>query len=703
MNTGWSKFLLLAVLCFGFATANLGAQGATASTGSTPYNTSPGATSSYLDEYYFDVDFGSGTVTNCDLTINLSWTDAIATKVEIFVTDPLATMTGASTLPDYNFTIYLGYNTSVNPPVPAPVAGPGSTGGIIWGPNSGLYPGNFPLTGVVRFDVLITVSGASTFPNTLQYDFSTNVGSNVSTAGYQYPVGTNMGYNIWSQVAPTTAGLLQGYGRVGNCDYFQRNYSNVVEGVTRFGNASEEVQFFLDVEMGATASTLDIGLIGFAYAQAGGAAGGCVVELYDMQVGWDTPVATATANTSTPGIINGGYDNYTSGSHSGLIRFRVVMRGQGLTGVSYGATTFADFGFELYFSNNGQVLTLTTDPVLAAPRMAITPAGTSLTTSPTALTASGGTPTVTYNWSFTGTVPTGVGFNTAGTTTATGANVNLVFGATTPAGSTVTVRVTNGTGPEFAEETYTLNFGGGGGGNSLTIITTTLPNGSETVTYTTTNITATSTGTTGPTYTWSVSAGTIPPGLVLDTAATGLSTTISGTPTTAGTYNFTVQITDGTNSDTQAYQVDISAAGSLVITTASLPAGTQGVAYSANITAINGTGNHTWSITSGTLPTGLALGASTTGTVSISGTPTQTGTFPITVQVTDSTSPTAQTDTQAFSLVINAGSPPPTLGGGGGGGGGGGCAAAEGSSYWMLALGLLAVLGLGLRMRARRE
>ncbi|MCZ7605590.1 MAG: putative Ig domain-containing protein [Planctomycetota bacterium] len=265
------------------------------------------------------------------------------------------------------------------------------------------------------------------------------------------------------------------------------------------------------------------------------------------------------------------------------------------------------------------------------------------------------------------------------------------------------MRVTNGTGPEFVEETYTLNYSGGGGGNSLTIVTTTLPNGSETVVYTTTNITATSTGTTGPTYTWSVSAGTIPPGLVLDTAATGLTTTISGTPTTAGTYNFTVQITDGTNSDTQDFQVDISAAGALVITTASLPAGTQGTAYSANITAINGTGNHSWTISAGTLPTGLSLGASTTDTVSISGTPTQSGTFPITVQVTDSSTPTAQTDTQAFSLVISAGSPPPGLTGGGGGGGGGGCAATDGSSYWMFALGLLAMLGLGLRMRARRE
>jgi prepilin-type N-terminal cleavage/methylation domain-containing protein len=40
-------------------------------------------------------------------------------------------------------------------------------------------------------------------------------------------------------------------------------------------------------------------------------------------------------------------------------------------------------------------------------------------------------------------------------------------------------------------------------------------------------------------FTWSISAGSLPPGLSLS------DNTISGTPTTAGTYAFTVQITDG--------------------------------------------------------------------------------------------------------------------------------------------------------------
>jgi hypothetical protein len=41
-------------------------------------------------------------------------------------------------------------------------------------------------------------------------------------------------------------------------------------------------------------------------------------------------------------------------------------------------------------------------------------------------------------------------------------------------------------------------------------------------------------------YTWSQTAGTLPPGLSLD----GNTGVISGTPTTAGSYGFTIQVQD---------------------------------------------------------------------------------------------------------------------------------------------------------------
>ena len=59
--------------------------------------------------------------------------------------------------------------------------------------------------------------------------------------------------------------------------------------------------------------------------------------------------------------------------------------------------------------------------------------------------------------------------------------------------------------------------------------------------------------------------------------------------------------------------------GTLMITTGSLPNGQVNVPYNATLAASGGTTPYTWSLTSGTLPAGLTLNAST-GT--ISGTPT---------------------------------------------------------------------------------
>ena len=75
------------------------------------------------------------------------------------------------------------------------------------------------------------------------------------------------------------------------------------------------------------------------------------------------------------------------------------------------------------------------------------------------------------------------------------------------------------------------------------------------------------------------------------------------------------------------------------ISTSSLPTGQTGVAYSAVLAAAGGTPPYTWSLTSGTLPAGLMLNASTGA---LTGTPTQTVTSTaLTFQVTDSSTPPA--------------------------------------------------------------
>jgi hypothetical protein len=92
----------------------------------------------------------------------------------------------------------------------------------------------------------------------------------------------------------------------------------------------------------------------------------------------------------------------------------------------------------------------------------------------------------------------------------------------------------------------------------------------------------------------------------------------------------------------------------LSITTSTLVSSTVGVAYNSPLTATGGTTPYSWSIASGTLPTGLTL--SSAGV--ISGTPSQSGSSPFTAGVTDLSSP-AQTATKALTLSVAA--PPPTV------------------------------------------
>jgi hypothetical protein len=96
----------------------------------------------------------------------------------------------------------------------------------------------------------------------------------------------------------------------------------------------------------------------------------------------------------------------------------------------------------------------------------------------------------------------------------------------------------------------------------------------------------------------------------------------------------------------------------LVITTTSLPSGTEGTSYSTALGASGGTPPYSWTVASGSLPPGLTL---TAGGV-ISGTPSAAGTISFTVQVSDSTTPTRETASAALAITLSSG------GGGGGGG-----------------------------------
>jgi arabinan endo-1,5-alpha-L-arabinosidase len=89
----------------------------------------------------------------------------------------------------------------------------------------------------------------------------------------------------------------------------------------------------------------------------------------------------------------------------------------------------------------------------------------------------------------------------------------------------------------------------------------------------------------------------------------------------------------------------------LSIVTTSLAGGTEGVAYSATLLGAGGSGSgYVWTVSTGSLPAGIAL--SSAG--AFSGTPTATGTSTFTVKVTDSA---ANTATGSFSIAIGAAGP----------------------------------------------
>jgi hypothetical protein len=142
-------------------------------------------------------------------------------------------------------------------------------------------------------------------------------------------------------------------------------------------------------------------------------------------------------------------------------------------------------------------------------------------------------------------------------------------------------------------------------------------------------------------YTWSISDGALPAGLSM-IAGTGV---ISGNPATAGTSTFTVQVQDA-NGATATGNLSITISAPLIVTTALLPGGVVGSLYNQILTATGGLTPYNWSITSGSLPSGLTLNALTGG---ITGTPATAGTSTFTVQVQDANGVTA---TNALSIVI---------------------------------------------------
>ena len=255
----------------------------------------------------------------------------------------------------------------------------------------------------------------------------------------------------------------------------------------------------------------------------------------------------------------------------------------------------------------------------------------------TALEATGGSGPYTWRVSA-GNLPSGLTLSTAG----------IISGTPVTEGtSTFTVQVTD-SASHTATRSYTFTVSPSSA-SSLTITTTTLPDGTADTYYSTQLAAAGGSGA----YNWAVSSGSLPPGLTLATA--GL---IYGIPTTAGTYPFSVTVNDhASRTVNKNFSLKINSSAStipLAISTVSLPQGTAGNSFSAQLAATGGTAPYSWTISSGGLPPGLTL----TAAGLISGQPSTQGTYSFGVRVSDNLSQTAG---QTYSLVISPGTQPVSI------------------------------------------
>jgi len=226
---------------------------------------------------------------------------------------------------------------------------------------------------------------------------------------------------------------------------------------------------------------------------------------------------------------------------------------------------------------------------------------------------------------------------------------------------TFTVRVADG--GLGLTDTRSFSVGVGGTGGQFQIIPGALPDAPVNQNYSASIQTTGGAGNLNSQNGCLVVQGSLPPGISM--VPVGTSCVLSGAPSNQGTYQFQVRASDSQGQVTPvvAFSINVTGtggptSGQLTITTTSIPNGTTAAAYAPNgttftFTGSGGTGIYSWFVDSGSLPPGLSLGANGT----LTGTPTQNGTFNFVIRLVSSGLLTSfqQTVTKSFSITIGSG------------------------------------------------
>ena len=178
----------------------------------------------------------------------------------------------------------------------------------------------------------------------------------------------------------------------------------------------------------------------------------------------------------------------------------------------------------------------------------------------------------------------------------------------------------------------------------------------------------------GATTTFTVASGSLPPGLTLPAEPGSGTDLVTGTPTKAGVYDFTIKATtspSGGKTVTLAYEITVTVQGApdqLVCTPASnggflesgvcvLPDAVTGLAYAGHLLTSHQAGG-ALSVVSGSLPAGLTLPATFTGSGdTVSGTPAPSGVEPGSTFTVQGTGDQGQPLYQAYSIQVDPNEP----------------------------------------------